>query len=656
MRALSLFFLCVAVPCGRVMLGETHGAPRVLVLIEAELLSQLQARNLHTGAVVYARVAVDWAGPGCVLKQGATLEAKVVDVAAHSKLSSTSQVALSFARAQCGKSDMEPFALVLAAVAAPPDSDGGSVSTDLPAALGGSSTPGTAIPATATVNSFRSVDQQVDPMLINLHRFPVTANLRAGDVLGIRGLKLSVGSGPENSSVLSCSGHDVDLLKRTRLLLMPSSVTNAKPQTATPPYQPAEGGTPGLVARLVSAAPAPAPADDVDACVPPECSIVSAETEVPADSRAQGSIPIHSLGYAPRLQIEIESPGQDETLTYLSPAELLVTFNPHSLVPRHGDLTAGSTVRVIRAALVDVAARKVERTVDWRLPDSNQYLWTLARHRVLVHVGSELRVYGPGMRVEQRIALVGPLAFVRTSPDGKVLAVGTIKERHTPELHNKLRESLGQEPEEDVEVLALNEKFEIVAAATSTSDRLPPTLLNEGQVKLLLQSGQAGLSDKHYHLTLRTWDNLSRSLGRFTSSCTPEVSSLAPDLVFLVTCDNTNHAREYRVMRPDGKLVLRGQSMLKELGHAAIGDGDTKEFAVKIFQADQPVLPGEVFHPANLQSVELGIYRSENGKHLFSVHVGDPAASAGGYALAPGGGQLAVLTRDRIALYAMPLE
>jgi len=538
---------------------------------------------------------------------------------------------------------MKTFGLVLSAIAAPDDTDSGDVTTDLPTSFGAASGSG----------NLRSVDQQVDPMLVNLHRFPVTANLRAGDVLDIKGLKLSVGGGPDSSSVLSRKGRDVELFKHTRLLLIPASVTNAVSQPGPPPRDPATAAKTDLVVRLVSKAPELA-SDDIDACAPPACSIASPETASSTEARAIGSVQIVSLGYAPRSQIEIEAPDQDEALAYLSPTELLVAFNPHPLVPRHGDGASGSTVRVIRAALVDVDNQKVIRTVDWRLPDRKQFLWTLAQHRILVHVGNELREYGPGLKVEQRLGLSGPLVFVRASPDGKVVALGVLKERHSDELHHKLRDSLGQEPEEDVEILILNEKFETVASTMSTSDRLPPTLLNEGQLKLLLQKSQADLPEKNYHLTLRTWDNVSRSLARFASSCTPELSSLAPDLIFLVTCDSANQAREYRVMRPDGKLVLRGKSMLRQLGHAAIGDFDTKEFALKIFDADQPVLPGEMFHPTDLQFAQFGVYRSESGRQLFNVRTSEPVASAGGYAMSPGGGQLAVLTRDRIVLYAFP--
>jgi hypothetical protein len=84
-----------------------------------------------------------------------------------------------------------------------------------------------------------------------------------------------------------------------------------------------------------------------------------------------------------------------------------------------------------------------------------------------------------------------------------------------------------------------------------------------------------------------------------------------------------------------------------------VGDAESNEFVIRVFEADEPVLPGEVYRGANLKSAQLEVYRSDNGKHIFSVRVSDPAASSGGYALSPGGGQLAILTRDSVALYTM---
>jgi hypothetical protein len=305
-------------------------------------------------------------------------------------------------------------------------------------------------------------------------------------------------------------------------------------------------------------------------------------------------------------------------------------------------------VRVIRAALVDTETHEVTHTVDWDLPDDRQYLWPLADGRVLVHVGSELRVYGPGLQIEKRVSLDGPLAFVRVTPDGSFMVVGVLRERHTPELHAQLRESLNGEPEEDVNILVLNRKFETIARSTARSGLMAPTLLNEGQVTLSAQSNM------RYRLSLLTWDNHASVLARFTSNCTPELSSIAPDLIFLVSCDRQSEGREYRLLRTNGELALKGDSTLNECGHAAEGSANLEAFVVKIVQSTLPVPPGAPLSATHFSSEELRVYRSADGKRLLAVRVGSPSLSRDGYALAPDASQLAVLTSDQVILYSVP--
>jgi hypothetical protein len=334
-------------------------------------------------------------------------------------------------------------------------------------------------------------------------------------------------------------------------------------------------------------------------------------------------------------------------LAYLGPRELLVAFNPHALVSRDVQ-RSGSTVRVIRAALVDTQTRRVTRTVDWALPDKWQYLWPFAGGRVLVHVGSELRVYGEGLQIQKRIPLDGPLAFVRVTPDGSFIAVGVLHERHAPELHAQLRENLNGEPEEDVNILVLNSNFETIAKSTARSNLMAPTLLNEGQATLGAQSNM------RYRISMMTWDNHASVVARFTSSCTPELSSIAPDLIFLVSCDKRTQGREYRVLRRDGKLALKGDSTENDCGHAAEGSANQEAFVVKIVQSSVPVPPGAPLNSAEFSSEELRVYRAADGRRLLAVRVTSPSLSRDGYALAPDASQLAVLTRDQLSIYSVP--
>jgi len=269
---------------------------------------------------------------------------------------------------------------------------------------------------------------------------------------------------------------------------------------------------------------------------------------------------------------------------------------------------------------------------------------------VLVHVGSELRVYGPGLKVQNRIGLTGPLAFVRVTPDGSFIVIGVVHERHSPELHAQLSQNLGGEPEEDVNILVLNRNFESIAASRTHSGLQPPTLLNEGQAKLLAQP------DSRYRILMQTWDNHASTFARFDSSCTPELSSITPDLIFMVSCDRQSEEFQYRVVRPDGKLELKSTPDSSNFGYAAEGSANHEVFAVKTVQSTRPVPEGATFSAADLASEALGVYRAADGKRLLNVQVGSPSSSRDGFALAPDGSQLAVLTRDQLAVYSVPRQ
>ena len=612
--------------------------------IQAELVADMEARLLKVGATVFARVSVDWRGTDCFLRNGAILEGHVVAVVPHTKTAKGSEVDLAFTKAQCMSKKMGGFKLVLVALAAPPlDDDLGIISATVPF-----NTPG----GSASIDNLRA--SYVAPIYNSAFfgQKPVAPHLQVGEVSGIRGLKLSVGSGPDNSTALTSKDHDVSLDRHSLLLLVPLKGTfptvSANSETALPPSAGVPGPEIPADIKMEESLPAKPPGADIDLCAPPQCN-----QELPSGGAGDlgniaASISISQLGYAPRPQRVMNTFDYDEVLAYLGPRELLVSFNPHTLLSRHNLGPAGPTVRVIRAVLVDTGTRQVTHTVEWEMPDNGQYLWPLSEGRVMVHVGSELRVYGEGLKIQNRVPIDGPLAFVRETPDGAFVAVGVIRERHSPELHAQLIQSLGGNPEEYVDIRILNHNFETIAISSARSDLMAPTLLNEGQARLLAQPNML------YRISMLTWDNHALTVAQFNSSCAPEISSIAPDLIFMVSCNKQNEEFEYRVLRPNGTPVLKGISNWNEFGYAAGGSANHDVFVVKIVQSSRPVPSKASFSAADLSSEELGVYRAGDGKRLLKVLVGSPSSSRDGFALAPDGSQLAVITRDQIALYSVP--
>ena len=631
------------------------GAPKAGVTpVEAQLLSDVRAHQLKVGEAVYARVDSRWQGDQCVLSDGAILEGHVIAVVPHTRTERNSELILAFTKAQCNGVRMDDFKLLLSAVAGPPaDMDRGFLSDMLPIRSGNGGDAGTLLMSQGTSAFLKtqksgSTTQKVDAEYDDLPQLPP---MKMGDVVGIRGLKLSVGSGPDHSTVLTAANHDLTLISHTVFLLVPVARVVPAAGASAPSGEPAVVGSAGVsetTRASLTAAPTAPPLNDIDICVPPQCGVALPPGIAISGGEKPDTISIGQLGYGARAQRVMTSFDHDEELAYLGSHELLVAFNPHGLLSRH-ELGSGQvTRRVIRAAVVDTVTRRVTHTTDWELPDERQYLWPLPDGRVLVHVGSELRVYGSGLKIQKRLGLTSPLDFVRVTPDGRFVAVGVVQERYSAELHAQLRETLGTEPEEDVNVLVLNRNFEVIATAKTRSSLLPPTLLNEGQVKLLAQPGM------RYRILMQDWDNRTSTFARFESGCTPDLSSIAPDLIFMVSCGKQNEEFEYRVVQPEGKMVLKSMPTLSDFGFAATGSANHEVFAVKSVQSTRPVPQGAAFSAADFSSEALGVYRAADGKRLLSVVVGSPSSSRDGFALAPDGSQLAVLNRDQIQLYSVP--
>ena len=636
--------------------GLSQTPPPANEPVQAELLANLNVRHLASGKTIFARVTLDWNGKDCVLRKGATLQG-TVETSIPRVGKSESKLALSFDRAQCSGREMQQISLVLAAVAQPPSdwSVAPNAQFRMPMPISGSiaarSRGGT---STAQESGSLERDSPGDFQTTYLelagveHRFPVRANIRSGDVIDLKGIKLDLGTGPNLSSVLSSKSRDVSLSEFTQILLVPASSVSAtiSPQLASSAVVQRRGGN--SVTRVAPAVAAIPPGNDLEVCAPPGCAVDLPVNTKELEGHKSSSIAIRPLGYAPRSNRVGAGFEDQEALAWLGQEKLLFAFNPHHLIRRGDALSYSHIEKVIRAVLLDTATRNIVRAVDWEISDSHRYLWQFDTDRILVHVGNELRLYGPDMEMQKSIPLTGPLLFLRIAPNGGLMAVATLRERHSPELHAQLRDELGSDPQEDVEIAILDKDFNTIGRASTVSDLMPPTLLNEGQVKLQSEPG------RWYRLAMSTWENKRITLTRFRSTCTPEVTSAAPDLLFMLTCSVKDGNSEYWVLRADGKVLLRGVAGLREVGHETMGNDRSRTFAMKVVHAQREISPSTIFKSSDLESEEVRVYRVEDGKRLLAVQVKEPIPSHGGFALSPDGSELAVLSGSDIQFFPVP--
>jgi len=603
------------------------------VPVQASLVHSLEAGRIKVGDSVLAKVSVRWKSSDCDLREGAILKGRVVAQTARTKAVKNSEIALLFESGECGGSALKPLPLTVAAVmAGNPHRDPNMYqSPPLNDAVGLTLNGNTRSLSTAAATVFHEAD---------VYRGPTS--IRPGEVAGIKGLQLKVGEGAEGSSILSASGHNVRLDAGAQLVLVPNvAVGNSSPAgsaAVTVPSPSVTAGPPGKEA--------PEPSDETDICAPPQCSVALATGEAENASAASATLSLKDLGYN-LIDRERFAFDYDSAVTFLGEKKLLFTFNPHILVPRNSAEAKFSKLRIIRAVLIDIATKNVQKTVDWKVPDDGQYLWSIGRDRVLVHVGRELRIYGPDLRVEQRVALGGPLAFVRTSPSASYFAVGVTQERHSEAVHRELLDAEAREPEEDVEVKVLDANLRTLATTVHSSRAVPPVFSDKGEIRT------QKIRKNRWRISEATWDSQQRNIAELNSTCSPRITTLLPDLLFVIGCDLQASGKWYRVLRSNGKPVLKGWSNSAELEQRVSGADAGNSFTVGVAVAVKSINATYPFRIGDIAAERIAVYRAENGGRIFSLNVTSPIPTVQSFMLSPNGQQLAVLQGDQIALYPM---
>jgi hypothetical protein len=571
------------------------------------------------------------------LRAGAIIQGHVVTQKAHSKTENTSEIGIVFESGQCGGREMKPLFLTLAAVLAPlPSSRSDSDELQpLNSAIG-----------LGLNGTLRSVSQASAIVDVEPRRAKTPHAVMTGQVVGIPHLAISVGQGPDGASLLRSTGRNVQLSPGTQLVLVP----NLRPE---PPLNAdAKSADSSTVTKSSVAAAADLShttvADESDLCVAPECTIALAAGLFDQETLgAQLAFSLKDFGYLPpSADQEMSSFDYDASIAYMGPSQFLFTFNPHKLIHRSAaDAISSNRLRIARGVLIDLQRKEVLRTVDWRVPDSGRYLWPLGENRVLIHVGQELRAYGPGLQLSDQIPLEGPLAFVQISPTSEFFAVGVIRERHTREIHRRLQEVELREPEEDVEVRLLDSRFRSLTTIMRSSRLPPPVLLNDGEVQI------HRIARNRWQFVENTWTGERRVLAVASSTCVPHADSMPGNLLFVLGCDRQPNSRWYRVLRGDGKVVLKGWSSSSELGQTAGGNVGRNAFAIRIVKAADSRSLQSVFKPSDLKSSHVAVYRATNGHHIFSIGVRDLVPAVQTFAISPREDQMAILKAGEIVFY-----
>ncbi len=370
------------------------------------------------------------------------------------------------------------------------------------------------------------------------------------------------------------------------------------------------------------------------------CGVV--DTNAPSEVH---EVPLSSVGvdYVPREKGERIRFSYEAAIVFLDAKTLLFTFEPRQLLHHVREGQRIETEKTIRAVLIDVQTHAPIRVVDWMVRGEGQYLWLAGPGRILVRRSHRLYLMDAGLNDLRSIPLHGSLAFVSVAPSGNRIAVGTERERYTPEQYAQIYEATHVNPEEDVDVQLLNEQLEVLATARQDSTAPVPILSDQGELRI------AGAGRDRWQISLLGWAGERHTIGTIHSACLPELSTPSPEAIFLVGCNSSLSSRWYRLIRYDGTGILTSRGSSRQVGHESLSASGTG-ISIRVIHLARSQSKSNSFVVSELVDQEVAVYRSSDGKRVFGVSA-RPALVHQSFAVSPSDDLIAVLADGKVWFY-----
>jgi hypothetical protein len=614
------------------------------------LLKRINIRDTDVGTKVFAKTLAEWHSGPCTVRAGTAVEGTVTALELRKEKAPRNAMSIGFTPIGCAGGETATLIPILVAVQSRPNDDVEVERRQQELSNAFASMVG------SHIGGGRGMDTKVAPVPLSLR--PLITNeayaeqpIRAGEVQGIHGVKLTLPTSASEPTILWSHG-EFALEANTQFVL----VFHARPEE--PSHSASIPDIPNTIAASAPAAsttqtkPLPAvPVEETapEVCVESGCATAALATTFDGE-REDRVLSLASYGYRNRSNETVRSMDEDAVVEFLGNDQLLIAFNAHPLISRSqqesGEL---QSPRMIRALLYSMKSGAVVRRQEWRVPDQGPYLWALNGGRILAHVNDSLIMYGPGLRVLNELKLPGPLAHLTLSPSRKVLLIVTLQERHTWEDHRKLAEFLGPDRkiEEDYKLSLVDDDLAPKGTQTVAYEPVDTALLDSGMVLTRRHERQ------RWTIEEQSWAKQTHPITAVTSACYPSVSTLPPDLLFVTGCVSDQNGFWYRVLRPNGATLLKGTGTNAQLLMYVGAPSSGKAFAVGVAQADEPVsLSGPGLRASTLDSLAVSVYRSVDGKRLFATRTASRSVNRRSFALSDSGTHLAILSGDKVHLYA----
>lgn len=627
---LRIAFFFLACCCSAIVRAED-------TVVQTSLLGRVESKRLTVGSSIFVKTVVDWRQGRCRLRDGDTLEARVVSVEHRTPSSKHAAFALRFLPLTCAGNESQEIVPILVAIQSKPHISDNSMldraylMTAFSQMVGADGQRGAATTPGQQNAGARSMSFNPNPQ----------DSLYVGQVRGFPGVTLQLPNLTLEPTTIQ-SSREMLFDPEAQFFLVVRTVASHPSETvvADVPSQP-----PGAEVHSVSPPKEPA---IVEACVESGCKLA----DLPAlhtGGELERRLSLRSLGYKVRNNRILLQLGEDATVDFLGENQVLVTFGVHPLIERSTENRARQSMpRITRALIVSAQDGKVLHAEDWQIDEDGRYLWPLDQGRVLAAVGGALTIFGPDLKVEKQWPLPGPLALVRVSPSRNLIVAAVIKERHTLEEHRRLIEFVGAGGDsvaEDYDFTVLDGNLNVVGNHLLHAHPDVPAVLDTG---LLVANSE---TRSRWKVQEVRWNGSQRTIVEERSPCPLRINALPANLILLAGCSADAGHPWYKIVRPDGKTLLKGA--ISSNGWLAGADALTarKVFAIGVVEATRPVNFDDGMHAWEFQKLAVSVYSSVNGQRLYTTGPLKGTANRQSFAVSQDGDLLAVLSGEDLSLY-----
>jgi hypothetical protein len=382
------------------------------------------------------------------------------------------------------------------------------------------------------------------------------------------------------------------------------------------------------------------------------CSCFAGARHAAADSLPEAKliakIPVAPLGYQPPGALYLLTQFTFSSLNFIDDQHLLFTFHRFELLRRELDALESDDDQVIRAEVLSLPDGHVDTTADWRMHDRSRYLWPLSEGRFLVRQRDTYWVTDASLKPRDYMRSPTQVLHTEVSPDGRLMLIEDVAERHTPEEHKKLAVEDGEPPPEDAILAMMDVDSKVMEAELRSHDPVALPVTSSGYVTVDEKK------EDDYVVRFIPFHGQPVVMGMVASTCTPRETFLSAKALMIASCGPNTADMFLDTWTIDGKKLWRGRRDGETVWPTFAVALDGSRFAIGLLQVDRPVTTPDSLDDDDVKSQMVQVFDTKSGALLLATSASPVLTAGQNFCLSPDGDRFAVLRNGAIEVYQVP--